>query len=52
MSKKRVIDKEESEFKARHGRIPVAPPVQYFKDKSKYDRKQEMRVEFEKVDSE
>ncbi len=37
--KKIVVDKEASDFKSKHGRIPTARPSQTFMDKSKYTRK-------------
>ena len=39
ISKRRRKQKKEKEAKSRIGRIPVAPPTQEHKDKSKYSRK-------------
>lgn len=38
--KKIVINREESDFKPRVGRIPIGKPPQSFRDKSKYSRRQ------------
>lgn len=38
--KKIVINREESDFKPRVGRIPIGKPTQGFRDKSKYSRRQ------------
>ena len=40
MSQKKIIHNPKAHVeKKRHGRQPTAPPTQFHKDKSKYDRK-------------
>ena len=43
--KKIIVNKELAKSQKLPFRIPNAPPIEYFKDKSKYDRRREKDIQ-------
>ncbi len=47
MKKKNIIDKKLNENKKSHGRLPIAPPGFFLKDKVKYNRREKHKHKIE-----